>query len=81
MSTTPEARANRPAGGTFSREILKGLAGVSPTRAAARIGAMGASSIIIPKMTETPTAWWGDEGEELSETEEKYGQVEIVAQA
>lgn len=63
----------------FSREILKDLAEVSPIRAVARVGAMGASSIIIPKMTETPTAWWVDEDEDRSETETKYGQVEIVA--
>lgn len=71
------------AGGYFappevSAEILKDLVEFSPIRSIARVGSIGAPSIIIPKRTSVPTARWVGEDEDRDETTMSFGQLEIT---
>lgn len=61
----------------FSREVDKDIVQFSPIRQAARVGATGSGSVIIPRRTGRPTAAWVGETEDRSETESTYGQAEI----
>ena len=61
----------------FVAEVIKGLVEVSPIRQAVRVGSTSAGSVILPKQTSRPTAYWVGEDEERQETTMTYGQIEI----
>jgi HK97 family phage major capsid protein len=63
----------------FEREVLKNLIEVSPVRQAARVGSMSSSTIIIPRRTAAPTAYWVNETEDRTPTQAAYGQLTIPA--
>lgn len=77
LVVSDDTRGGYLAPAELSTEILKGIVEYSPVRMAARVGSTGASSVILPKRTGTPTASWVGETETRSETGSTYGQIEI----
>jgi len=65
--------------GQFSREVIKNLVEYSPVRQAARVGSMASTSITIPRRTAAPTAYWVNETEDRTATQQAYGQITIPA--
>lgn len=61
----------------FSAEVDKNLVQFSPVRAAARVGQTSSGSVIIPRRTGKPTAYWVGETETRTATGSTYGQAEI----
>lgn len=61
----------------FQAEVIKGIVEISPIRQAVRVGSTAAGSVILPKRTSRPTAYWVGEDEDRNETNIAYGQIEI----
>lgn len=61
----------------FVAQVIKNLVEFSPVRQAARVGSTASGSVILPKRTGRPNAYWVGEDEERTETGSTYGQLEI----
>jgi HK97 family phage major capsid protein len=62
----------------FVAQMIRQLVQFSPVRAAARVGATGNSSVVLPVRTGVTNALWEDETETETESDPAFAQVEIA---
>ena len=63
----------------FESEVIKNVVQYWPVRQAARVSAMSAAEILLPRRTGRPTGFWVGETESRSETQSVYGNWTIPA--